>query len=207
MNPERGRKLVLEIVRCRPPDKFQNMNPERGRKRQTRRQTQSCAEISEHEPRKGTETGTKPFFLAASPPISEHEPRKGTETRYRPCILVEYGGFQNMNPERGRKRLLRAARFIPITPFQFQNMNPERGRKLLQQALCPFYSNISEHEPRKGTETAFLLSASLKPLLLFQNMNPERGRKPSQGICGSYHYPLISEHEPRKGTVDSGGGT
>ena len=81
-----------------------------------------------------------------------------------------------MNPERGRK-LPRIPDDIDLL-CPFQNMNPERGRKHRSKHLGNWYPEIAQ----------------------FQNMNPERGRKPSQGICGSYHYPLISEHEPRKGT-------
>ena len=84
--------------------------------------------------------------------------------------------FQNVNPERGRKRDLEKVKGLSITPFQnvnpergrkrvalyqaldqstnrFQNVNPERGRKLTAHRILPFTSSISEREPRKGTET------------------------------------------------------
>ena len=59
---------------------------------------------------------------------------------------------------------------------------------------------ISEHEPRKGTETRCFRRPKLNELALFQNTNPERGRKHLGGsrVRGSLLH--ISEHEPRKGT-------
>ena len=65
-------------------DEFQNTNPERGRKHVLDRRVDvqdARRLISEHEPRKGTETvefcaGTCDIPLS----ISEHDPRKGTET-------------------------------------------------------------------------------------------------------------------------------
>ena len=60
--------------------------------------------------------------------ISEHEPRKGTETSFQERLLHILAGFQNTNPERGRK----------LAP-----------RRELRRLLV----GISEHEPRKGTET------------------------------------------------------
>ena len=60
---------------------------------------------------------------------------------------------------------------------RFQNTNPERGRKLrLAYDGRPYFRTISEHEPRKGTET-FL-----------------------PHINESFNTITISEHEPRKGT-------
>ena len=38
---------------------------------------------------------------------------------------------------------------------EFQNTNPERGRKQFKREHYPhFHIEISEHEPRKGTETS-----------------------------------------------------
>ena len=61
-------------------------------------------------------------------PISEREPRKGTETQasVNPCLYRHI--FQNVNPERGRKRTL-----------------SDEDKAAIQA--------ISEREPRKGTET------------------------------------------------------
>ena len=94
------------------------------------------------------------------------------------CSSIASLKFQNTNPERGRKRAVDHAiahvdadNFRTRTPkgdgnvrpsdlllraFEFQNTNPERGRKRnetrLDEPLDPLL--ISEHEPRKGTETA-----------------------------------------------------
>ena len=61
-----------------------------------------------------------------------------------------------MNPERGRKHVYLSA--IGGDYDGFQNMNPERGRKQ-KEVYCYRISVvfISEHEPRKGTETLPLL--------------------------------------------------
>ena len=66
---------------------------------------------------------------------------------------IGQGKFQNTNPERGRKLFII---YIVVLLLLFQNTNPERGRKRnetrLDEPLDPLL--ISEHEPRKGTETA-----------------------------------------------------
>ena len=57
-----------------------------------------------------------------------------------------------MNPERGRK--LNSILVNIKTMNAFQNMNPERGRKHTRPLTwCDLIYMISEHEPRKGTET------------------------------------------------------
>ena len=77
-------------------------------------------------------------------------------------------------------------------------MNPERGRKRLSSPFDELLELlISEHEPRKGTETLVIVKTSY--LLRFQNMNPERGRKLKEFARHTGIHP-ISEHEPRKGT-------
>ena len=84
--------------------------------------------------------------------------------------------FQNTNPERGRKLMIKALYREGKFP-SFQNTNPERGRKRLWlAAIGAAVEIISEHEPRKGTETSNLI-------ILF-------------ALC----LRRISEHEPRKGT-------
>ena len=60
--------------------RFQNTNPERGRKQGKEVGEKPVHEISEHEPRKGTETIIGRIVPIDQRVISEHEPRKGTET-------------------------------------------------------------------------------------------------------------------------------
>ena len=103
------------------------MNPERGRKpEQDAAVEDAITAISEHEPRKGTETPSEirpctswenfrtrtpkgdgnvnsSMFTPSSFAISEHEPRKGTETGTEHHIELFRYSFQNTNPERGRK--------------------------------------------------------------------------------------------------------
>ena len=63
------------------------------------------------------------------------------------------------------------------TMVSFQNTNPERGRKLAFGDDFECIVIISEHEPRKGTETIGVAIEMLVTAALFQNTNPERGRK------------------------------
>ena len=100
--------------------------------------------ISEHEPRKGTETyDIVDMMVEIIKDISEHEPRKGTETPSTKELPSGTAHFQNVNPERGRKQ----------------------GRSLrLDRQLRP----ISEREPRKGTETFSICSNSAKKSLHFR---------------------------------------
>ena len=51
----------------------------------------------------------------------------------------------------------------------FQNTNPERGRKRLNRAMLNIgIALISEHEPRKGTETSLFLPPLLPLSLNFR---------------------------------------
>ena len=79
--------------------------------------------ISEHEPRKGTET-TSSIKEYCDVTISEHEPRKGTETCMRtggfPAVLR---AFQNTNPERGRKHDVMA--YITKPDNNFRTRTPK----------------------------------------------------------------------------------
>ena len=58
--------------------------------------------ISEHEPRKGTETRIPQSDNTSIPHISEHEPRKGTETlkRFR-CIPLLLDLISEHEPRKG----------------------------------------------------------------------------------------------------------
>ena len=68
----------------------------------------------------------------------------------------------------------------------FKRSQQERDKKTIRAAngilkprkIRACKTRISEHEPRKGTETYINLSTSLQGLT-FQNTNPERGRKPA----------------------------
>ena len=131
--------------------------------------------------------------------ISEHEPRKGTETNQAHLFCYRVKQFQNTNPERGRKLTfssdVKASRF-----FVFQNTNPERGRKLkspvkLYETEVDFrtrtpkgdgnsndgihFSKLVNFRTRtpKGDGNAGLSSILLNFFIRFQNTNPERGRK------------------------------
>ena len=79
--------------------RFQNTNPERGRKQGVYSPFGRGYRISKHEPRKGTET----LCLA--------------ETVGVPCKV-----FQNTNPERGRKRLFNT---LLVNTFYFKTRTPK----------------------------------------------------------------------------------
>ena len=83
---------------------------------------------------------------------------------------------------------------------RFQTTNPARGRKLFsgQHLFCEFY--ISNHKPRKGTETTGNYLVYRNMIQKFQTTNPARGRKlfTIRTICST--CPVISNHKPRKGT-------
>ena len=132
--------------------RFQNTNPERGRKRPVRQNLSTrCLCISEHEPRKGTETANLSTIARRAASISEHEPRKGTETN-----------------DKGRR--------LDICLIVFQNTNPERGRKHCHSYICVLVYNFRTRTPKgDGNGCSWLLYSHTTPP--FQNTNPGRGRK------------------------------
>ena len=123
-----------------------------GNKRRIKDLRKANRDISEHEPRKGTETIGCHTINKSLHSISEHEPRKGTETR-EPCMRTtpRCHAFQNTNPERGRK-LYWYSNQRP-TSIHFRTRTPKGdGNDFCLRRLAPAVL-ISEHEPRKGTET------------------------------------------------------
>ena len=109
-------------------------------------------------------------------------------------IAVE---FQNMNPERGRK--LHHVDSSTFTRLQFQNMNPERGRKPKRTWLFIFLEVISEHEPRKGTETGIIFE-ECRFVFIISEHEPRKGTETTKDSRRYRPALPISEHEPRKGT-------
>ena len=83
--PRKGTETLTVLPCSFSLIKFQNVNPERGRKPPMETQKTLCGRISEREPRKGTETSV-PMVAAMESTISEREPRKGTETCSRPVV-------------------------------------------------------------------------------------------------------------------------
>ena len=123
-NPERGRKLSFAAHYAQPQALFQNTNPERGRKPEGLRESSRQQGISEHEPRKGTETrlvppwGIKDIHFRTRTPkgdgnceepadwqvgrvISEHEPRKGTETANIDKLTIKEEFISEHEPRKG----------------------------------------------------------------------------------------------------------
>ena len=226
-NPERGRKpLIPAPLRIMYALNFRTRTPKGDGNRLIDSAFRGKSRlISEHEPRKGTETrntgfrrtSIAPHFRTRTPKgdgnavvaiavtaasmdanfrtrtpkgdgnkssrqnpsfthiISEHEPRKGTETD-KPC--KSQGGieshFRTRTPK-GDGNSSMVSEDNESFSSLFQNTNPERGRKL-RRILYMSAGKISEHEPRKGTETPRLTPITSRPTI-FQNTNPERGRK------------------------------
>ena len=107
--------------------------------------------------------------------ISNHKPRKGTETLDTPPTKVGgFSVFQTTNPARGRKR----PRMLPsiCRAILFQTTNPARGRKLEDLTSKEKSLLISNHKPRKGTET-MSSPHTVAVTRKFQTTNPARGRK------------------------------
>ena len=131
-NPERGRKQELSrTIRCRL-FQFQNTNPERGRKLPRLLAVgRLLFWISEHEPRKGTETfassTVNSFFILH---FRTRTPKGDGNATTSTTTKYSPRSFQNTNPERGRK-LLHIGSRLPKDLDEFQNTNPERGRKLV----------------------------------------------------------------------------
>ena len=133
-NPERGRKLARYDAIIRSAKSFQNTNPERGRKQARRRKPspRRSHQFQNTNPERGRKRDDWCRLSGFSPAlISEHEPRKGTETAYHVKISRPME-FQNTNPERGRKQF--TIKIDSNSLLKFQNTNPERGRKLREQA-------------------------------------------------------------------------
>ena len=173
-----GNCLLRRAYTARRP--FQNTNPERGRKHVCVGNGRSRnGTISEHEPRKGTETfaSLSPTcqvgihfrtrtpkgdgndmarideIIAAAKRISEHEPRKGTETKAKlDAVKSLAANFRTRTPKGDGNAAVEMT--VIADWIAFQNTNPERGRKPKEFSYMHKHVGfISEHEPRKGTET------------------------------------------------------
>ena len=109
--------------------------------------------------------------------------------------------FQNVNPERGRK--LAAVQSLIILLAAFQNVNPERGRKQEHShAVRRLVDNISEREPRKGTETFLRISPCYISGYNFRTRTPE-GDGNNVAVVNPHRLDLFrtrTPHEPREGT-------
>ena len=158
--------------------------------------------------------------------ISEHEPRKGTETILYVCMFhLHEKSFRNTNPARGRKRDRRGSGNDRQGRLEFQNTNPARGRKLgAVVVVTTRHFSFQNTNPERGRKQSIGFSyfhilfngnfktrtpkgdgnsepSSCTSPKTFQNTNPERGRKHKE-MCYTKHISsnIISEHEPRKGT-------
>ena len=133
-NPERGRKLGIAFGDSfKRIAIFQNTNPERGR---------------------------KPALTAVT--------SSGSTVQ-----------FQNTNPERGRKHPLPSQRPSRTAPdFRTQTPNGDGNtcaRRTIKTSLCNFRTQTPKGDGNLQGPTIY--AAPCWASLLFQNTNPERGRK------------------------------
>ena len=153
--------------------------------------------VSNHKPRKGTETAWPAEEDESVRGVSNHKPRKGTETlppfplsalatsRFKsqtpqgdgnpPLLVVDIAElvlFQITNPARGRKRD-KQGRESYYHLRQFQITNPARGRKQVAAEMeCRVLTLVSNHKPRKGTETSAFLD-DLALAIRFKSQTPQ----------------------------------
>ena len=132
--------------------------------------------------------------------ISEHKPRKGTETQQNLRFpLPNTCQFQNTNPERGRK--LPAVLLTAWPDDIFQNTNPERGRKL--NKTCDFLfrtlANFRTQTP-KGDGNANIIANLSHVCHVISEHKPRKGTETSARAMSISSIREISEHKPRKGT-------
>ena len=142
---------------------FQNTNPERGRKLKVISGSMIC----------------KSHFRTQTPKGDGNMSQKE-------CSDTQNHEFQNTNPERGRKRNSRS--LVPSGKISnFRTQTPKGDRNIVYLTSVTLLSVIiSEHKPRKGTETLSENSNFLLREIRFQNTNPERGRKlgaPDSGLA------------------------
>ena len=174
--------------------------------------------ISNHKPRKGTETGVE-GRTNADPArlISNHKPRKGTETRQLRWLYIDIYVISNHKPRKGTETI--KARQIG-KPYLISNHKPRKGTET--QTACPtpmlpphfkpqtpqgdgnwtrvisLRSNslsISNHKPRKGTETLLHPAHNEPSFLPISNHKPRKGTETftSRPVCRG----LVTHFKPQ----------
>ena len=182
-------------------------------------------EISNHKPRKGTETIQQERTDKRLPErFQTTNPARG---RKQDIQRKEYADgerrFQTTNPARGRKpvvpimlRHLSKGYFKPQTPQgdgnttfavifnrrneRFQTTNPARGRKLPPTSSTTGFGTNFKPQTPQGDGNLPSLSVISIPSSRFQTTNPARGRKLFYRDLHCFSFQAISNHKPRKGT-------
>ena len=225
-NPARGRKLLRWGSVAHGGKTFQITNPARGRKlrrpwlRLSRRQ-----EVSNHKPRKGTETSkidesieilvhsfksqtpqgdgnaalASSLVMAASWFQITNPARGRKQNLYSGVNSAFWGKFQITNPARGRKLCDSRPNVIKVKVFQITN--PARGRKRPLKFLCIFamiFCFKSQTPQGDGNEIDAVWTSTAQ--VGFQITNPARGRKLLSLSGFESIYQAVSNHKPRKGT-------
>ena len=133
-------------------------------------------QVSNHKPRKGTETSHRSTSWSPNLGVSNHKPRKGTETVFFRCRTIGQLVVSNHKPRKGTETHS-SPRHSATRRTRFKSQTPQGdGNGFSIAGSSSAVSFVSNHKPRKGTETWSLLCLSW-PVLVFQITNPARGRK------------------------------
>ena len=104
--------------------------------------------------------------------ISNHKPRKGTETLPMAWEKTCWKEFQTTNPARGRKHTCLIVEYMP--PFSnFKPQTPQGDGNFALAFALSFSRCISNHKPRKGTETIVLAVTHNEHLHHFKPQTPQ----------------------------------
>ena len=199
-NPARGRKLrQIALLLCRRCYRFQTTNPARGRKLNPvfctglRHQ-----EISNHKPRKGTETRALAGrdLLLLNPDFKPQTPQGDGNVRFSMQASGRLS-FQTTNPARGRK--LGDGRHLLLLDGEFQTTNPARRRKpIAKPAIEPSSGSNFKPQTPQGDGNKFT-TAVTRFSTAFQTTNPARGRKQSHSGAFPSWYLSFQITNPARG--------
>ena len=167
---------------------FQTTNPARGRKLGDGRHLLLLdGEFQTTNPARGRKPIAKPAIEPSSGSNFKPQTPQGDGNKFTTAVTRFSTAFQTTNPARGRKQAAclvalqpLPAHFKPQTPqgdgnqaffggfdplsAQFQTTNPARGRKHINSSLHSKERYwISNHKPRKGTETRRTRTAFHRP--------------------------------------------
>ena len=180
--------------------RFQTTNPARGRKLKPFPYGHSGDTISNHKPRKGTETVNIDFDICVFRNILNYKPRKGTETPSQSTGTAQsHSNFKLQTPQ-GDGNSPKTMDFPALFLSYFKLQTPQGDGNLILIILFTWPSTtISNHKPRKGTETSRYKAVFGGFSPHFKPQTPQGDGNSKYAIFLSRSEP-ISNHKPRKGT-------
>ena len=182
--------------------------------------------VSNHKPRKGTEAlrGLL-FFVFLWRRFQITNPARGRKLRTTSDSLAGLSCFKSQTPQGdGSHKETNGTYFkrwgfksqtpqgdgnkngtsLAVAPdAQFQITNPARGRKLMLMSggLSMTHTSVSNHKPRKGTETNLNFMPLGETSLFVSNHKPRKGTETRcRRSCYDAAFLRVSNHKPRKGT-------